>query len=72
MWRQKIDNARLNKAYWESLTKELKHKVHKLEDERDLSRTWIHVDMDMFYAAVAILDNPSLKDKPMAVGDKNM
>jgi len=28
--------------------------------------------MDMFYAAVAILDNPSLKDKSIAVGDKNM
>ena len=28
--------------------------------------------MDMFYAAVAMLDNPELKNKPMAVGDKNM
>lgn len=28
--------------------------------------------MDMFYAAVAILDDPSLKDIPIAVGDMQM
>ena len=24
--------------------------------ERDLSRTWLHIDMDMFYAAVELRD----------------
>eukprot|EP00959_Pyramimonas_sp_CCMP1952_P391714 8208648-Pyramimonas_sp.AAC.1 len=39
---------------------------------RDLSRTYIHVDMDAFYAAVETLDNPSLATKPMCVGGMSM
>ena len=52
--------------------------------ELDVSRTWIHVDMDMFYAAVSasvslitllqieIRNNPELEGKPVAVGDVQM
>nr|AAX35542.1 DNA polymerase kappa [Xenopus laevis] len=43
-----------------------------LEKNRDLSRIIVHVDMDAFYAAVEMRDNPELKDKPMAVGSKSM
>ena len=40
--------------------------------ERIISRTWIHIDMDMFFAAVEIRDNPNLKDLPIAVSDNQM
>ena len=40
--------------------------------DRDLSRTIVHVDMDMFYAAVEIRDNPALRGVPMAVGGMGM
>jgi DNA polymerase kappa len=39
---------------------------------RELDRTWMHVDMDMFYAACEIRDRPDLVDKPVAVGDYSM
>jgi DNA polymerase kappa len=44
----------------------------KLETERELDRTWMHLDMDMFYAAVEIRDRPELADKPVAVGGMSM
>ncbi|KAH7963329.1 hypothetical protein HPB52_020630 [Rhipicephalus sanguineus] len=46
--------------------------VEKMECTRDLNRVIVHVDMDAFYAAVEMLDNPSLRDKPMAVGSVGM
>lgn len=47
-------------------------KILAYESERVLTETWIHVDMDMFYAAVEIRDNPALADKPLAVGTNGM
>ncbi|XP_012577280.1 PREDICTED: DNA polymerase kappa isoform X2 [Condylura cristata] len=44
----------------------------ELEQNRDLNNTIVHIDMDAFYAAVEIRDNPELKDKPIAVGSKSM
>ena len=43
-----------------------------LESSRDLSHTIVHVDMDAFYAAVEMRDNPALRTKPMAVGGLSM
>eukprot|EP00971_Amphidinium_carterae_P159110 3154518-Amphidinium_carterae.1 len=43
-----------------------------LEAKRDLSRTHCVVDMDMFYAAVEIRDNPELEHKPVAIGGLGM
>ncbi|KAL6517499.1 hypothetical protein OROMI_033200 [Orobanche minor] len=47
-------------------------RIVELEATRDLSRTWLHVDMDAFYAAVETLCNPSLEGRPMAVGGMSM
>ncbi|KAM4869827.1 DNA polymerase kappa [Urocitellus parryii] len=44
----------------------------ELEQGRDLNNTIVHVDMDAFYAAVEMRDNPELKDKPIAVGSMSM
>ena len=46
--------------------------LQELELTRDLSRSIVHIDMDMFYAAVEMRDDPSLKTKPMAVGGNDM
>ncbi|XP_070541690.1 DNA polymerase kappa-like [Ptychodera flava] len=46
--------------------------VEELHAQRDFSRSIVHVDMDMFYAAVEMRDDPSLQDKPMAVGGMGM
>ncbi|KAF8770082.1 DNA polymerase kappa like protein [Argiope bruennichi] len=43
-----------------------------LEAERDLSHSIVHIDMDAFYAAVEMEDNPKLKGKPIAVGSSSM
>eukprot|EP01135_Chromosphaera_perkinsii_P010373 Nk52_evm45s2118 gene=Nk52_evmTU45s2118 len=42
------------------------------KQERDFTRVIMHIDMDAFYAAVEERENPSLRDKPMAVGGMSM
>ncbi|XP_023220669.1 DNA polymerase kappa-like [Centruroides sculpturatus] len=44
----------------------------KLEKECDLSHVIVHFDMDAFYAAVEMRDNPEFRDKPIAVGSNYM
>ncbi|ELV11053.1 Ankyrin repeat and death domain-containing protein 1B [Tupaia chinensis] len=44
----------------------------ELEQSRNLSNTIVHIDMDAFYAAVEMRDNPELKEKPIAVGSMSM
>ncbi|GAB4853426.1 hypothetical protein Ancab_017617 [Ancistrocladus abbreviatus] len=75
--RQKIENmrahyAKLSMADVAHHQKVADRKIAELEATRDLSRAWLHVDMDAFYAAVETLANPSLEGKPMAVGGLSM
>jgi len=44
--------AKKDSILWEKLEKNVSRKIKIIRRERDLSRTWIHVDMDAFYAAV--------------------
>ena len=50
----------------------VERRVAVLEAGRDLSHTWIHVDMDAFFAAVHELERPELKTLPVAVGGVSM
>ncbi|MPC17737.1 DNA polymerase kappa [Portunus trituberculatus] len=57
----KKEVASFTKEQIDKATKQMDQLVQELEAERDLSHTIVHVDMDMFYAAVEMLDDPSLR-----------
>lgn len=72
MWDTPVEEARGILVYDLSYSQVADRRILELETKRDLSRIWLHVDMDAFYAAVETLSNPSLKGKPMAVGGMSM
>lgn len=59
-------------AMFRDASRKVEEIMQNLEDFRDLSRTWMHIDMDMFYAAVEIRDDPSLANIPIAIGSEAM
>uniref|UniRef100_A0A8C8RSV4 DNA polymerase kappa n=1 Tax=Pelusios castaneus TaxID=367368 RepID=A0A8C8RSV4_9SAUR len=65
--KEKITNQQLLKAQLQ-----VDKLALELEQSRDLSCTIVHIDMDAFYAAVEMRDNPELKEKPVAVGSMSM
>lgn len=64
--------AALTDAKRKVLQQRIDATVTHLEATRDLSRTIVVVDMDMFYAAVEMRDDPKLRDVPLAVGGPSM
>jgi len=70
--KEKITKFQKDKQQMQSVSIITQKRIVELEKQRNLNRTWVHVDMDMFYVACEIRDNPSLKDKPVAVGGIGM
>eukprot|EP00347_Sterkiella_histriomuscorum_P012843 403367013 len=72
LYSQKIEQHQKNEKLWEKTVKEVRQMIKEMERDRDLNRTWVHIDMDMFYAAVEIRDNPALANVPLAIGGESM
>ena len=68
--KQRMD--RLKSSELEKAMLETDFEIEYLEATRDLSSVMVHVDMDAYFAAVEMRDDPSLRDIPMAVGGSAM
>jgi hypothetical protein len=51
-YRHKVEKQ-MGEADWPSIEFEVKKRIVAHSKELDTSKTWLHVDMDMFYAAVS-------------------
>lgn len=52
--------------------REMDEMLELIEAERDLDSIKVHIDMDAYFAAVEMRDNPRLRTIPMAVGNDRM
>ena len=50
----KIERNKANSEQWAIREFDVKRKIVAHSREIDVTRTWVHVDMDMFYAAVSL------------------
>ena len=62
----------LSESQKASALKAADKEIESLEAVRDLGSIIVHIDMDAFYAAVEMRDNPKLCNVPMAVGSNSM
>lgn len=70
--RMKDQMAKLTRTQEHQLQQRVDRLLIDLEAQRDLTRIRVVVDMDMFYAAVEMRDNPKLREVPLAVGGMSM
>jgi hypothetical protein len=71
-YKKKLNSFHKSQSLIQHTKKLADQKIKEIESLRKLDKIWIHMDMDMFYAAIEIRDNPKLKDLPIAVGDERM
>ena len=69
---KKLENFHKNEILYNQIKQLADSRIEFLKEQRKFDKIWMHLDMDMFFAAVEIRDNPSLKDIPMAVGSMAM
>ncbi len=67
-----LEEAKKDKAHYEESELNALLLIDEIRNRQCLDRTWVHIDMDMFFAAVEIRDQPALADKPVAVGGYSM
>ena len=68
LFKTKIQMVHADAKLLDRVKKQYDAKVKDLKKDLDHSRKWIHIDLDMFYVAIELRDNPELKDKPVGVG----
>eukprot|EP00826_Nyctotherus_ovalis_P050627 TRINITY_DN6230_c0_g1_i1.p1 TRINITY_DN6230_c0_g1~~TRINITY_DN6230_c0_g1_i1.p1 ORF type:complete len:430 (-),score=138.13 TRINITY_DN6230_c0_g1_i1:627-1916(-) len=70
--KEQLAQIKQNKKEFANKMKEVNQLVEGYRLQFDTTRTWVHIDMDMFFAAVEIKDKPHLANKPVAVGGYSM
>ena len=68
----KRDLSRMNEWQQIHCLKEADSMAKTIESRRDMTRIIVHIDLDMFFAAVEMKHRPELVDKPIAVGSDQM
>jgi nucleotidyltransferase/DNA polymerase involved in DNA repair len=66
--KKKVEEFLKNKQLVHNTQTLIDKKIETYDKERQLDRIWVTFDLDMFYVACEIRDNPELKDKPVTVG----
>lgn len=69
---KKLENFHKNEILYNQVSQLAKSRIEFLKEQRRFDKIWMHLDMDMFFAAVEIKDNPSLANIPIAVGTTSM
>ena len=69
---KKLENFHKNEILYNQIEQLANSRLEFLKKQRRFDKIWFHLDMDMFFAAVEIRDNPSLEDIPIAIGTMSM